>query len=182
MRIKWKSILGWVVVSGLLVAIPLVYATTIKDDMRFEGSMTVGNEFVIKTYTISGTSDVALTAANGNVIILQQVSTSGTSNCAGTSASLYEIRLPEITAAIDGMPIILKNKSGLSSFATFSGSGVTDQQVVPGSGYDTIEATQGTESGVSYIALDAAGDCTMFVADYVSGSTSVWRLVSEDIS
>ena len=39
-RDRWKSILGWLLVAVLAVAIPTAFATTIKDDMTFEGTIT----------------------------------------------------------------------------------------------------------------------------------------------
>ena len=37
---RWKGILGWLLVAALMVGVPFLYATTIKDDMVFEGSVT----------------------------------------------------------------------------------------------------------------------------------------------
>lgn len=128
-------------------------------DVRVDGSITVGNEVVEKTYSHAST-DGALTwdVSYGNILI-----------CSGTTPSA--IALPTITAAMDGYILKVKNISG-----------ATERVLTPTALVDTIESTRGTESGTTDGTADAAGDYIEWIADYRSGASGVWMQGSINIS
>lgn len=186
---NWKKIVGWVLVSVFLVAIPVVWATVNKDAMTFEGaltilnnithtgnytitgtftqtgdmstsgSVTIGNELNIKSYTIPASSVTAYTHSFDNGNLVYLDKA-----LAGTPTSCT-ITLPQITAAMDGTVFILKQLD----------SGTTAAVVTPyGLGYDGIESTRGTVSGTSDNTTDAVGDAKAWMAYYTSGTSSYW--------
>jgi hypothetical protein len=191
-----KRILGWILVSVLLVAIPVVYATStgssrkVKDAMTFAGTVTMtgaethsgavtysgvvtnndgvyfNNEVVMEPFKLtsvaSATSPAVSTWAysNGNIAIF-------------SGATPYNLTMPAITATMSGYVFIVKNES----------SGVS--RIITVATGDNIEAAQGTMTGTSDGSVDAAGDVAVWMAihsDHLAGVSSVWMILSEDLS
>ena len=70
---KIKSIIGWLIVACLIVAIPIVWATTVDDDMWFSKGAALGNDStsVLRTDTveISNSEIKALRATPKNLVV-----------------------------------------------------------------------------------------------------------------
>lgn len=179
-----KKILGWVLVAVFIAAIPLVYATVVKDSMTFEKLTSTGT-FTAADIAATGTlTQVGNIAQDGALVQgWDTVGTATTATLAATSqdwilvnktvglASLT-IALPTITSALDGKVFIFKQLD----------SGTTDASITPTAGVDAIESTRGTLTGVSDYVIDAIGDRKGWKAHYRSGASPVWLLIDNDVA
>lgn len=145
-----KKIFGWVLVAVLMAAIPLAYATVVKDKMKFEGQVQA-TRFVHKFKTIGTATTYTHTVEDGDVLLVNKT--------AGLAS--LTVTLPTITSDLDGYVLIVKQID----------SGTTDCALTPVSG-QYIEMTRGTASGASDYSTDAAGDAKAFMARY--GTTCYW--------
>jgi len=134
--------------------------------IEFADGVYFNDEIVIEPYTSTNTVSsgqyLAWAIGNGNVLFL-------------SGASMSIVTLPEITEAMDGYPLFVKNISGNTTrYIQVTGNSTTRT-----SGHtDVIELTMGsTTSGLTDYTIDRAGEWRMWVADYVSGACSVWRLM-----
>jgi len=190
-----KKIIGWVLVAVLMVAIPWVYASVVKDSMTFEGPLTIlnsitqtGNQTVTGNLTVTGnTTQTGNIGVTGNVVvdggyIRPEVYTRTSAQGALTWDVSYgnvlitsgttplTITLPQITTAMAGYEFTIINHSGATTRTVAS----------YGSGYDTIESTLGTITGTSDANNDAAGDTTTWMAmpaATISGTSAYWKLI-----
>jgi len=200
MKKKLLQALGYLGIAVLIVAIPLAWATVVKDPMTFEGPLTIktaitqtGNTTQTGNLTLTG--DITQTgsqAVTGNIVVdggyirpevYKHPSTSGALTwttakgnvliLSGSTATA--IALPAITAAMSGYTLTVKNESGATTRTlTPAATGLTD----------CIEATQGTMTGTSDASMDAAGDVAVWMAvhtSHLSGVSSVWMIVSDKI-
>ena len=194
MKKKLLQALGYLGIAVLIVAIPLAWATVVKDPMTFEGPLTI-KAAITQTGDFALTGDITQTgdqAVTGNVVveggyfrpaIYKYASTSGTTltwstaygnvlMLSGTTATA--IALPAITAAMSGYTLTVKNESGATTRTLIPNAGVTNY----------IEATQGTMTGTSDASMDAAGDVAVWMAVHsgdLAGAYSVWLIVSDKI-
>ncbi len=131
-------------------------AGTYTAEQTFNDGVLLNDEFVIETYSYASTSGTTLTwvIANGNVLFLS-----------GTTPILAN--LPTITAAMDGYVLYVKNVSG-----------ATTRTLTPTAGTDAIESGKGSASTTD-TTLDAVGEYRVWVADYTSGASGVWRLIDD---
>ena len=198
MKKKLLQALGYLGIAVLIVAIPIAWASIVKDPMTFEGPLTIkaaithtGNNTQTGNLTLTG--DITQTgsqAVTGNIVVesgyfrpevYEHPSTSGaltwtvakgnTLILSGTTATA--IALPTITAAMSGYTLTVKNESG-----------ATTRTLTPTAGVDAIEATQGTMTGTADASMDAAGDVAVWMAvhtSHLSGVSSVWMIVSDKI-
>jgi len=132
----------------------ITWTGTLSGDLPVSGSVTVGNELVQKTYTVSGVTEYTLESEDGNIILLDKV-----------AVNEVAIALPTITAALDGYVLTFKQIDSGTSNAVLTPTALTD----------TIESTRGTATGTSDATINAAGDTKSFVADFESGVSGVWR-------
>ena len=198
MKKKILQALGYLGIAVLIVAIPMAWASIVKDSMTFEGPLTIkaaithtGNNTQTGNLTLTG--DITQTgsqAVTGNVVVesgyfrpevYKHLSATGAltwTTAKGNTLILsgttpIAIALPTITAAMSGYTLTVKNESG-----------ATTRTLTPTAGIDAIEATQGTMTGTADASMDAAGDVAVWMAvhtDHLSGVSPVWMIVSDKI-
>ena len=199
MKKKLLQALGYLGIAVLIVAIPLAWATVVKDPMTFEGPLTISGAITqasntTQTGNLTLTGDITQTgsqAVTGNVVVESGYFRPAVYSHASTSGALtwstaygnvlilsgttpIAVALPAITAAMSGYTFTVKNESGATTRTLTPNAGVTDY----------IEATQGTMTDTSDASIDAAGDVAVWMAVHsgdLAGSYSVWIIVSDKI-
>ena len=186
-------------IAILIVAIPIAWASIVKDSMTFEGPLTI-KAAITHTGNNTQTGNLALTgnitqtgnqAVTGNVVVESGYFRPAVYSHASTSGALtwstaygnvlilsgttpIAVALPAITAAMSGYTFTVKNESGATTRTLTPNAGVTDY----------IEATQGTMTGTADASMDAAGDVAVWMAVHsgdLAGAYSVWMIASDKI-
>ena len=205
MKKKLLQALGYLGIAVLIVAIPLAWATIIKDPMTFEGPLTI-KAAITQTGNLTLTGDITQVGAlgltgditqvgsqaiTGNVVVdggymrpevYKHLSTTGP--LTWTVAKGNVLILSGTTATAIALPTITAAMSGYT-LTVKNESGATTRTLTPTALTDCIEATQGTMTGTSDASMDAAGDVAVWMAvhtDHLSGVSSVWVIVSDKIA
>jgi hypothetical protein len=199
---KMKKIIGLIGVLLCMVWISSAWSTEVRDDMYFSsdkagvtiynlhvehdfdvtgdfvgdidlaGALDVANEFVQAVYVETGMSDYTYSPANGNFVFLDFLG--GASGCE-VEKNTKKIYLPVITAAMDGLCLTFKSTPSSSTTAAAVISATTGTYYGHG---EYIETVPGTTSGNTLRFCTDNSGVSVWVADYISGSTSIWRLVN----
>ena len=211
MKKKLLQALGYLGIAVLIVAIPIAWASIVKDSMTFEGPLTIkaaithtGNNTQTGNLTLTGditqvgalglTGDITQTgsqAVTGNVVVESGYFRPAVYSHASTSGALTwstaygnVLILSGTTPTAIALPAITAAMSGYT-FTVKNESGATTRTLTPNAGVtDYIEATQGTMTGTSDASMDAAGDVAVWMAVHsgdLAGSYSVWMIVSDKI-
>lgn len=138
----------------------------VQSEATFDDGAYFNDELVMETYTTSGAS--SYTVAGVNYVF--------TGSAPGSGATELVIILPEITAQLDGYKITFKSIGAGVSWVVITGC--SDTNYTPNS-RGLLETPFGTTSAVTMFGLTANNGVSAFVADYVSGSTGIWRLIYE---
>lgn len=139
---------------------------SIGGDLSVTGSITITDEFVHEKYDsddLTGYAgaatgaNVSLTTALGDIFIF-------------SGSTPLTIKFPSITAAMDGWILTIINRAGTGSTIT-----VTDATV------DCMEVSKGvldTDGTIAVTSLDTIGEAYQWVADYDSGTSPTWWILS----
>lgn len=144
---------------------------TINSDgtITHEGAVYLNDEFATETYTTSGNSPYTVDGVNTVF--------TGSANASG--ATELVVTLPTITEALDGYMVTFKSIGSGVSHVVVTGCTNSSYDMISGGANvaDAMEYPLGTTSAASAFVLTANSGVSAWIADYVSGSTNVWRLI-----